>query len=195
MAFTIYDAASGGNLMWGPETHAAIPVSSGLFSVGLGSQTSGGIPATVWNGDRYLEITVGGETLTPRELIRSVPIAGMALTVPNGAITTAEIADGAVTQAKAPRLLGSLATNQFVQTGKITVNLQPGWNVSVAVSTFSTVYATSPIVVATSFEDNVANSAINILASSTTQGVNWNIWSGHSSGTRTVMLNWIAVGQ
>jgi len=64
--------------------------------VGLGSQTPGGIPTSAWNGDRYLEITVGGETLNPRELIRSVPIAGMALTVPDGAIGTAQIADGAV---------------------------------------------------------------------------------------------------
>ena len=56
-------------------------VSGGLFSVGLGSQTNGGIPTSAWNGDRYLEITVGGETLSPRELIRSVPIAGMALSV------------------------------------------------------------------------------------------------------------------
>ena len=82
MAFAIYDAATGGTLIWGPEAHMAIPVSNGLFSVGLGSQTSGGIPTTTWNGDRYLEISVGGETLSPRELIRSVPIAGMALTVP-----------------------------------------------------------------------------------------------------------------
>ena len=88
MAFAIYDAATSGNLIWGPETHAAVPVSNGLFSVGLGSQTSGGIPTTVWNGDRYLEISVGGETLGPRELIRSVPIAGMALTVPDGCSDT-----------------------------------------------------------------------------------------------------------
>jgi hypothetical protein len=86
MSFALYDAAEGGTLIWGPESHTAVPVSEGLFSVGLGSQTSGGIPTTTWNGDRYLEITVGGETLAPRELIRSVPIAGMALTVPDGAI-------------------------------------------------------------------------------------------------------------
>jgi hypothetical protein len=91
MSFAIFDAATGGNLIWGPETHAAISVSSGLFSVGLGSQTSGGIPTTAWNGDRYLEITVGGETLSPRELIRSVPIAGMALTVPDGAVTPSKL--------------------------------------------------------------------------------------------------------
>jgi hypothetical protein len=97
MSFALYDAATDGNLIWGPENHTAVPVSEGLFSVGLGSQTSGGIPTSVWNGDRYLEITVGGETLSPRELIRSVPIAGMALTVPDGAITSDEIADSAVT--------------------------------------------------------------------------------------------------
>ena len=100
MSFALYDAASAGNLVWGPEDHPAVPVSAGLFSVGLGSQTPGGIPTTTWNGDRYLEITVGGETLSPRELIRSVPIAGMALTVPDGAIGTSQIADGAVTSEK-----------------------------------------------------------------------------------------------
>jgi hypothetical protein len=98
MSFSLWDAATDGNLVWGPENHTAVPVSEGLFSVGLGSQTSGGIPTTVWNGDRYLEITVGGETLSPRELIRSVPIAGMALTVPDGAITTDKIVEEAITQ-------------------------------------------------------------------------------------------------
>lgn len=86
MTFALYDASTDGNLVWGPESHAAVVVSDGLFSVGLGSQTSGGIPTSVWNGDIYLEVTVSGETLEPRELIRSVPIAGMALTVPDGAI-------------------------------------------------------------------------------------------------------------
>ena len=91
MTFALYDAATDGSLVWGPESHAAVPVSGGLFSVGLGSQTSGGIPTTTWGGDRYLEIAVGGETLSPRELIRSVPIAGMALTVPDGAIESRNV--------------------------------------------------------------------------------------------------------
>lgn len=91
MTFALYDASTGGNLVRRPESHAAVPVADGLLSVGLGSQTSGGIPTSTWNGDRYLEITVGGETLSPRELIRSVPIAGMALTVPDGAITSSKL--------------------------------------------------------------------------------------------------------
>ena len=100
MSFAIWDATNGGTIIWGPESHSAVPVTDGLFNVGLGSQTSGGIPTTTWNGDRYLEITVSGETLTPRELIRSVPIAGMALTVPDGAIETSHIADGSITKPK-----------------------------------------------------------------------------------------------
>ncbi len=91
MSFSLWDADTGGSLVWGPESHAAVPVSEGLFSVGLGSQTGGGIPTTTWNGDRYLEITVGGETLSPRELIRSVPIAGMALTVPDGSVESSDL--------------------------------------------------------------------------------------------------------
>ena len=39
MTFALYDAPTGGALMWGPESHAAVPVSDGLFSVGLGNQT------------------------------------------------------------------------------------------------------------------------------------------------------------
>jgi hypothetical protein len=92
MTFALYDALTDGNLIWGPEAYTAVEVSDGLFSVGLGSRTSGGIPTTTWNGDRYLEITVAGETLEPRELIRSVPIAGTALTVPDGAITSEKLA-------------------------------------------------------------------------------------------------------
>lgn len=92
MTFALWDTVSGGNLIWGPESHVAVPVSNGLFSVGLGSQTASGIPADIWDGDVYLEITVGSEILSPRELIRSVPMAEMALTVPDGAIGSRQMA-------------------------------------------------------------------------------------------------------
>jgi len=101
MTFALYDAGTGGALVWGPEDHVAVQVSAGLFSVGLGSRTPGGIPTTTWDGDRYLEITVDGETLAPRELLRSVPVAGLALTVPQMRImrqddTTGALADRVV---------------------------------------------------------------------------------------------------
>lgn len=123
MSFAIWDAASDGSIIWGPENHSAIPVTNGLFNVGLGNQTSGGIPTTVWNGDRYLEITVGGETLAPRELIRSVPIAGMALTIPDGAVTTSKIASGNVTRDQL-----NMANMIPIQTGNITYKPLSGEN-------------------------------------------------------------------
>ncbi|MBN1877650.1 MAG: hypothetical protein JXA33_25735 [Anaerolineae bacterium] len=110
MQFSLYDDPSAGSVLWGPESHLTVPVSDGLFSVGLGSQTTCGIPTNVLSGDVWLEITVDGETLSPREQLRAVPYAmqaRVALTVPDGSIGTAQIADGAVTQDKAPSLLVS----------------------------------------------------------------------------------------
>ena len=117
MAFALWDAPSGGDLVWGPESHDAVPVSEGLFNVGLGSLTPGGIPTSAWGGDRYLEITVGGETLTPRELIRSVPVAGMALTVPDGAIASAQIADGGIASGDLALDGGTACLPDLVQVG------------------------------------------------------------------------------
>ena len=97
LTFAIYDAETGGNVIWGPETHAAVNVQDGLFSVGLG--TIQPLSAEVWTGgDRYLEITVNGQTLSPREPIRAVPFAQMAWTVPDGSITTDKIAEGTITR-------------------------------------------------------------------------------------------------
>ena len=135
MTFAIYDAASGGNLVWGPESHSAVPVTNGLFNVGLGSLTSGGIPTTVWNGDRYLQITVGGETLTPRELIRSVPIAGMALTVP----------DGSITQIQAPSLMKSASLNKLTQSGHASVNITQSTDLATINITFDPPYTQRPV--------------------------------------------------
>lgn len=85
LTFSIWDAAVGGTQRWGIESHIDVPVSRGVFNVGLGSLMPGGIPVDTWDGDRYLEITVNGETLSPRELFTAVPIAH---TVPDGAITS-----------------------------------------------------------------------------------------------------------
>jgi hypothetical protein len=81
--FSLYDAPSDGNLLWGPEVHADVPVSDGLFSVRLGQQDA--LPTNIFNGgDVWLETTVKGETLSPREKLAAVPyamVAGEVLTV------------------------------------------------------------------------------------------------------------------
>jgi hypothetical protein len=95
--FALYDSPTDGELLWGPEVHADVPVSAGLFSVALGLP-SGGIPQDILGGDLWLEVTVAGETLSPRERLGAVPYAMQALSVPDGAISAAKLAAGAVSR-------------------------------------------------------------------------------------------------
>jgi len=77
MVFRIYDAESGGILLW-QGTHSDIngnpvQVTGGIFSVILGSGSGNLMDASAFNGsDRWLEIKVGMETLSPRQRITSV---------------------------------------------------------------------------------------------------------------------------
>ncbi len=190
MSFSLWDASTGGSLVWGPEGHAAVPVSDGLFSVGLGSQTSGGIPTSAWNGDRYLEITVGGETLSPRELIRSVPIAGMALTVPDGTIGTEQIEDGAVTPDKAPNLLQSPSSNQILKAGTTVLvgNSSTEFDIPLGYSFPNEHTAFIALVGATNQPDGVYVRVAKVVNQSTGR-VRMSIpVSGH------IRFNWIAIG-
>ena len=121
MHFALYDSDADGTLLWGPEDQLAVPVSDGLFSVDLGGQTDGGIPNSVLAGDIWLEITVAGETLSPRERLGAVPYAmqaSTALTVPDDSITAEKIAAGAITQEKAPTLVQSAnGQNEIIRSG------------------------------------------------------------------------------
>jgi hypothetical protein len=101
--FRLYSAASGGVPLWeeqwtGPN---GVSVSDGLFNVMLGSLTP--IPQAIVTGNNtlWLGITVGTDNeMVPRVQLGSVPFAVQALTVPDAGVTTAKIADGAVTQVK-----------------------------------------------------------------------------------------------
>jgi hypothetical protein len=72
MTFALYQAAEGGTPFW-TETYSgtqSVAVSRGLFHVLLGSLVP--LDSADLTGDLYLELAVGGETLTPRELLTSV---------------------------------------------------------------------------------------------------------------------------
>ncbi len=72
MVFKIYDAETGGNNLWS-ETHE-VQVSHGVFNVILGS--SNPIPAEIFTGaPLWLEISVAGEVLSPRQKLVSVGYA------------------------------------------------------------------------------------------------------------------------
>lgn len=71
--FELFDALTAGTSLWS-ETHLGVIVVDGVYAVELG-ETSALTPAVVSGGVAFLEITVGGETLVPRQQLLSVPYA------------------------------------------------------------------------------------------------------------------------
>jgi hypothetical protein len=69
----IYDQASGGVLLWGPETHNATQVLEGWFHIELGSIATPFLDFST--PPYYLQLTVSGEVLAPRQKMASVPAA------------------------------------------------------------------------------------------------------------------------
>ena len=73
LTFRLYDAPSGGSLLW-TESHNDVQVADGVYGVTLGAVT----PLTqneLGGGTVYLEIQVESETLTPRRQLLAVPYA------------------------------------------------------------------------------------------------------------------------
>jgi hypothetical protein len=73
LVFDIFDAVTAGHSVW-QETHGSVQVTAGLVFADLGGSTT--LDATVFDGsDRFLQVTVNGEVLTPRLALGSVPYA------------------------------------------------------------------------------------------------------------------------
>lgn len=70
LTFRMYDAPTGGNLVWGPESHISVPVTKGTFSVLLGSITTMGL---LFDTDCYLSVEVNSDgEMSPRQRITPV---------------------------------------------------------------------------------------------------------------------------
>ena len=73
MIFKLFDAPSGGNQAGQTITANGVNLTDGRFTIEL-DFTNGGIIPGVFDGyDRYLEITVDGTLLSPREKITAAP--------------------------------------------------------------------------------------------------------------------------
>jgi hypothetical protein len=81
LVFTLYDAPTGGTALW-TEAHPDVQVSDGVYGVTLGTTTPL-TPAILGSGNVHLQISVDGETLTPRRQLLAVPYAVRAQTAEN----------------------------------------------------------------------------------------------------------------
>jgi len=101
MTFALYNVETGGQPVWTEHRIGntnSVPVTDGLFNVMLGEVTSLNQTIITNNSALYLGITIGSNSeVSPRVQLGYVPYA---VTVSDGSITTAKLADGAVTQRK-----------------------------------------------------------------------------------------------
>lgn len=88
ITFRIYDAESGGNMLW--DEMQTVQIQKGIFNILLGSVANLGIP---FDKAYFLEIKVGDEVMTPRQRItsaayslRAESITDETKLVPKGAI-------------------------------------------------------------------------------------------------------------
>lgn len=87
MSFKLYDAQSAGSLLY--EDSSSVLVVDGLYATYIGDNTvSGSLVDALTHPAVYLELTIDGETLSPREQIVSVPYAMNA--TPSGTIVLSE---------------------------------------------------------------------------------------------------------
>jgi len=122
MIFRLYAVPTGGAPLWEEQWTGSngVRVSDGLFNVMLGSLAPIQQSVIAGHDQLWLGITVGtDDEMTPRVQLGSVPFAVQALTVPDGSITTAKIADGAVTQAKLGSDVSLVPPDGSITTAKI----------------------------------------------------------------------------
>jgi len=96
LQFSLYNAPSDGTMVWG-EVQNTVQVTNGIYNVLLGSGTllPGSPPLTAnlfSTANLWLQVTVGGEPLTPRQQLTSVPFALKASNADNATLLNGQLA-------------------------------------------------------------------------------------------------------
>jgi len=106
LEFRLYDQLSGGTQIGSPQSLNAVPVEDGLFQVELD------FGPTAFNGsDRFLEVTVDGAPLSPRQPVTATPYALLAAGLSAGAVGAGSV-DPTEVQL---RIVGICPTGEYVQ--------------------------------------------------------------------------------
>lgn len=96
LQFTLYNAPSGGTMVWG-ELQDSVQLKNGIYNVLLGSGTllpgSPPLRADLFsNTNLWLQVTVNGEPLAPRDQLTSVPYALKAANADNATLLNGQAA-------------------------------------------------------------------------------------------------------
>ena len=111
--FKIYDALSDGSLVWTSQAQA-VAVSQGIFSVVLENGESVNLSTSVFSGARYVELTVNGVPLAPRQEMVSAPYAMIAQGLaPDAEIPSSSIGAGAVNDSQVLLSTAAITSGKF----------------------------------------------------------------------------------
>ncbi len=103
----IFDKATGGGSLWGPESHLGVPLESGVFSIQLGRYVP--LPLPIFGPtDLWLQITVGGGTALPRTELLTTPFAMRAAIADAAEVAIADDGDWMVAGPDLVRVTGDI---------------------------------------------------------------------------------------
>lgn len=121
MIFTIYDAEIGGSVIWTSQP-SNVTVTNGLFSVNLETGTISNISTDTFKGSRYIEVSIEGVILSPRQEIISAPYALVAQTLSDNGCSDNQILkwdDGNEEWICSDSTAGSIADGEYLNDVKV----------------------------------------------------------------------------
>ena len=133
LGFALFAAASGGAALWS-ETQSGVVVVDGVYSVNLGSNVPL-TPSLLAGTERWLEVTVNGEAMAPRQRFTSAPYALRAGALDGPALPSLDALAGLpcnLGSAGVGTLQVSYAANQ---TGAVSLACVPSQSFTLTVST------------------------------------------------------------